>query len=435
MSYGKKYAVVGTGGRSGMYIQALTSTHKDDGQLVGMCDCNAGRLSMMHDWVKNQGLDIPIYTHDQFDRMIYEQKPDCVIVTTKDSAHDEYICRAMEFGCDAITEKPMTIDAGKCQHILDTQKGTGKKCIVTFNCRYSPLHTQIKELLMSGIIGKIVSIDFHWMLDTSHGADYFRRWHRNKANSGGLLVHKATHHFDLVNWWIESVPETVYATGKRSFYTPQTAKTFGLSNRSERCLDCPESSKCRFYLDMKSNEGMRRLYLDNEQYDGYIRDACVFSDKIDIEDTMNLTVRYQNKVTMSYSLNAFMPLEGYVITFNGMKGRLEHKYEETVNISNDDSLLGTLKKEGSWIRVYPHFEPAYQIEASIGVGGHGGGDERLLDDLFNPNPQDDKYMRAADYRAGAFSALTGIAANTSIATGKVVRISNLVEGLELPDYP
>ncbi|MHB1459158.1 MAG: Gfo/Idh/MocA family protein [Armatimonadota bacterium] len=435
MSERKRYALVGTGGRSGMYIQSLTSTHRDVGELVGLCDRNAGRLALMQDWVKGQGMDVAAYPHNQFDEMIREQKPDCVIVTTQDSAHDEYICHAMELGCDAITEKPMTIDAAKCQRILDTRRRTGKKCVVTFNCRYSPLHTQIKELLMSGIIGEIVSVDFHWMLDTSHGADYFRRWHRNKANSGGLLVHKATHHFDLVNWWIASVPETVYAIGKRRFYTPQSADEFRLCGRSERCLDCPESGKCRFYLDMKSNEGMRRLYLDNEQFDGYIRDACVFSDRIDIEDTMNLTVRYRNRITMSYSLNAFMPWEGYTITINGMKGRLEHKNEDTVNISNDETLPGALKKEGSWIHVYPHFEPAYQIETRIGVGGHGGGDERLLDDLFNPNPQEERFMRAADYRAGAYSALTGIAANTSIATGEVVSIDSLVHGLELPDYP
>lgn len=431
----KRYAVVGTGGRSGMYIQALASTHKDAGELVGLCDRNAGRLSLMQDWVKQQGMDVAAYLHGRFDEMIRERKPDCVIVTTQDSAHDEYICRAMELGCDAITEKPMTIDAEKCQRILDTRMRTGRKCVVTFNCRYSPLHTQIKELLMSGIIGEIVSVDFHWMLDTSHGADYFRRWHRNKANSGGLLVHKATHHFDLVNWWIASVPETVYAIGKRRFYTPQTAEELGLYGRSERCLDCPVGARCRFYLDMKSNEGMRRLYLDNEQFDGYIRDACVFSDRIDIEDAMNLTIRYRNQVTMSYSLNAFMPWEGYTITINGMKGRLEHKNEDTVNISNDGAIPGALKKEGSWIRIYPHDAPAYQIETELGIGGHGGGDERLLDDLFDPNPSEDRFIRAADYRAGAYSALTGIAANTSIATGEMVRIDSLVNGLELPDYP
>jgi predicted dehydrogenase len=77
---------------------------------------------------------------------------------------------------------------------------------VTFNYRYSPFRSQVKELLMSGEIGDVLSVDFHWLLNTVHGADYFRRWHSNKAISGGLMVHKATHHFDLVNWWLSDMP-------------------------------------------------------------------------------------------------------------------------------------------------------------------------------------------------------------------------------------
>jgi predicted dehydrogenase len=67
-------------------------------------------------------------------------------------------------------------------------------------------------------------VHFEWVLDTVHGADYFRRWHREKANSGGLLVHKASHHFDLVNWWIGDVPATVYARGALRFYDDDAAR-------------------------------------------------------------------------------------------------------------------------------------------------------------------------------------------------------------------
>ena len=130
---------------------------------------------------------------------------------------------AMELGCDVISEKPLTIDAASCQRILDTQRKTGMRCRVAFNYRYSSPRTQVKELLASGVIGEVHSVDFHWLLDTRHGADYFRRWHRNKANSGGLLVHKATHHFDLVNWWLDSVPEHVFASGHRRYYTGEQA--------------------------------------------------------------------------------------------------------------------------------------------------------------------------------------------------------------------
>ena len=126
----------------------------------------------------------------------------------------------------------------------------GRKCRVTFNYRYAAAGTQLKDLLMSGVIGEVRSVDFHWLLNTSHGADYFRRWHRQKANSGGLQVHKATHHFDLINWWLSSVPEQVYALGGRNFYTPHTAERMGLGNRAERCLGCPEPIHCPFYFDL-----------------------------------------------------------------------------------------------------------------------------------------------------------------------------------------
>src|SRR5699024_12523876 len=60
--------------------------------------------------------------------------------------------------------------------------------------------TALREIIAAAEIGEVVSVLFEWVLDTSHGADYFRRWHRDKANSGGLFVHKSSHHFDLVNW-------------------------------------------------------------------------------------------------------------------------------------------------------------------------------------------------------------------------------------------
>jgi predicted dehydrogenase len=358
-----------------------------------------------------------------------------VIVTTIDRFHHEYIIRTLEAGCDAISEKPMTIDDDKCRAILAAEQRTGRRVIVTFNMRFMPYVTRVKELLREGIVGRVLSVDLEWFLDTRHGADYFRRWHRNKENSGGLMVHKATHHFDLVNWWLSAVPSAVFATGRRAYYTPRTAERLGLSKRGERCLDCPEAANCPFVMDMRENEGLRTLYLENEGYDGYFRDRCVFSDKIDIEDVMNLTVSYDTGATMSYSLHAFMPWEGYVISFNGAKGRIELKCEETAHVIGDGSVPGALKLEGTWIKVYPHFAPAYQVDVWKGQGGHGGGDDPLLTDVFDPNPPTDKYLHAADQRSGAYSILTGIAANTSMQSGQPIRIADLVSGLEHPDYP
>ena len=249
------------------------------------------------------------------------------------------------------------------------------------------------------------------------------------------MVHKATHHFDLINWWLSSVPVSVMALGELKFYTPKQADRYGLTQRSERCLDCPEAGRCPFRLDIQSRDGLRTLYLENEGYDGYYRDRCVFSDQIDIEDSMQVLVAYRSGARMSYSLNAFMPWEGYVVTFNGSKGRLEHKCEETVYVSGDGSVPGALKEEGTTIKVYPHFEPAYSLPIWEAEGGHGGGDAPLLADVFNPTPPVDKYKRAADQRSGAYSILTGVAANRSMATGQMVRVDELVQGIGMPDYP
>jgi len=431
-----RIAIIGVGSRSQMYQDAIQKDYKHYCELVGLCDVNLGRLKLAQQRsVKNVGKQIPIFDATDSDRMIAKTKPDRVMVTTVDGFHHQYIIRAMELGCDVITEKPMTIDAEKCQAIIDSQKKTGKKCTVTFNYRYSPPRTQVKDLLISGVIGEILSVDFHWMLNTFHGADYFRRWHSQKKFSGGLMVHKATHHFDLVNWWLSAIPVSVYATGKREFYTPEMAKRLGLSSHHERCHTCPEKAKCGFELDLAADNNLKELYLDNEKYDGYFRDRCVFRPGIDIEDTMNVLVKYDNNVTLCYSVNAFNAWEGYYIVFNGTKGRIEHQIEEKIYISGTETIQGGIKEGGTFTRVIPLRGPAEDIEPWSGEGGHGGGDKVILDDLFLPEKREDKYLQAADQRSGAYSILTGVAANTCFRTGQPIKIADLVKNIGYPDYP
>jgi len=161
----------------------------------------------------------------------------------------------------------------------------------------------------------------------------------------------------------------------------------------------------------------------------------VFRPDIEIEDTMNVIVTYDNRVTLSYSLNAFNAWEGYVVIFNGTKGRLEHKVEEQISISGDGSVPGAIKGDGTYTRIFPLRRPAYELAVWKGEGGHGGGDAVMLDDLFLPEKRADKYLRTADQRGGAYSILTGIAANHSFVSGKAVQIADLVPGIPLPDYP
>jgi predicted dehydrogenase len=431
----RRYAIVGTGSRHELYQDAIEKTHAATAQLVGLCDSNAGRLEIARRRSASNGAPVPAgYLAADFGRMLAEQRPDVVVICTVDALHHDYIVRALEAGCDVITEKPMTTDADKCRRILDARRRTGRSCRVTFNYRYSPPRSQVKELLMAGEIGDVMSVDFHWLLNTHHGADYFRRWHAHKKNSGGLFVHKATHHFDLVNWWLGAVPVSVTATGKREFYTPETARRMGLSGPHERCLTCPEKNRCRFYMDVTESAHLKSLYLECEQYDGYFRDGCVWRPDIDIEDTMNALVTYDTGATLSYSLNAFNAWEGYMVAFNGTKGRIEHSVVESVYVNGTATVQGGIVPDGVKTRVIPIRGSAQEITPWEAEGDHGGGDRLMLEDIFAPDPSRDRYLRAADERAGACSILVGIAANQSLKTNAAVRITDLVPDLPRPDY-
>ncbi len=423
----KRYAIVGTGGRARSFYTAIARDHPDRAELVGLCDVNQTRMDYANRALA-QDFDlrpVPTYRFDRFDDMVRTERPDIVIVTCIDRAHHRYICRAMELGCDVITEKPMTVDAAKCQRILDTIKCTGRRVRVTFNYRYQPASTKVCELLRAGVIGRIHLAHFEWLLDTSHGADYFRRWHRDKRNSGGLMVHKATHHFDLVNWWLDSRPHTVFAFGDLRFYGRANAEERGLTDFYYRSTGSPAAREDPFALDLSASERLRGLYLDAEHEDGYLRDQSVFGDGISIEDTMTVLVRYASGAMMSYSLVAYAPWEGLRIALTGDQGRLE----VTVSHGSYVNAFGTIEEEGTQhfedILVLPLHGKPYRVEAERAAGGHGGADPVLMRDLFG-EPSQDPLGRAASHVDGAWSILTGIAANQAFATGRPVAVDDLV---------
>lgn len=423
-----RYALIGTGGRSRMFTQSILTTHKASSLLVALCDTNQTRMDYNNGLLqKRTGCKpIPTYLAADFDRMIREKKPHTIIVTTMDRTHHDYIIRAMELGCDVITEKPMTVDAQKCQAILDTVKRTGRKLRVTFNYRYAPVRTTVKDLLMKKVVGDVTSVHFEWLLDTTHGADYFRRWHRNKINSGGLMVHKSTHHFDLVNWWLDSTPETVFGFGALSFYGKVNAEKRGDYHPYVRATGNPAAKNDPFALNLKDGGDLEGLYYNAEKEDSYWRDQNVFGDGINIEDTMNVLVRYKNGAHLSYSLTAYAPWEGYRIAFNCTRGRIEVEHMEKSYI-NAGGGVGEAVSHSHRVTVLPQREKPYVVEPPPAVGGHGGGDEPLLEDIFGSGKKKDPYKRAAGHIDGAMSILTGIAANQSFATGLPVQVDSLVK--------
>lgn len=402
----KKYVIVGAGGRAKtMFARPLVTELKHCAELVGICDTNVHRAKVMSD---ECGGNIPVYAN--FDDMIAFCKPDAVIVTTPDGIHHEYIIRALDAGCDAITEKPMTIDAEKCRAIFAAEQRTGRKVTVTFNRRFIPYVARLKELLSSGTIGDILGVHLEWFLDRRHGADYFRRWHRRMENSGGLLIHKATHHFDMINWLIDDEPEQLFAYGDLRFYGPNREQ------RGKRCLTCAHKQTCELYFDITAGEFTKKMYFDGESFDGYVRDQCVFGDTVNIYDTMSVNVKYVRGTALSYSLTAYNPLEGWKASFIGSDGRIEAQ----------EYFSGPHRSERpDEIRVYDAKGGLETVQVPRAIGGHGGGDERLRRMIFARDTEDSLGQQAGSW-AGAMSLMIGAAANVSIVENKPVKIRELL---------
>ncbi|HEY5820130.1 MAG TPA: Gfo/Idh/MocA family oxidoreductase [Mesorhizobium sp.] len=401
----RRYALIGTGNRgTTMWGGELLEGWRQDVDLVAICDTNPLRAERARTMIKSNA---PIYT--SIEETLREASPDLVIVCTPDHSHDDIIIAALESGADVISEKPMTTTLEKIRRIREAERRTGKRVDVSFNYRYAPTAARLKSLLLDGAIGELTSVDFHWYLDNRHGADYFRRWHAYVKNSGSLWIHKATHHFDLLNWYISADPEAVGAFGE--------LRQYGRNGkfRGPRCADCVHARECDYFMDLGADPFLDTLYEDPSEVDGYFRDGCVYREDIDIYDTMTATIRYTNKVVASYSLNAFMPIEGHMIAFNGTRGRMEmRQFEQQPWQTPDHDEIVLVKSFGGSVE---------RIKVQHAPGGHYGGDNLMRNMIFRDG--DDRLGQRAGSRAGAMSVMTGLAALQSSQTGKLVGLEEL----------
>ncbi|PWH06253.1 dehydrogenase [Brachybacterium endophyticum] len=462
-----RYGLIGTGHRAQMYIDAITGPHADVAELVALFDTNPGR--MQHYREHHPALaDVPTRGPEHLEETIAELGIERMIITSMDRFHAEHIVRSLEAGADVIVEKPLTIDAPKAREIAEAAERTGRSVTVTFNYRYSPRNSALREVIADGRIGTPLSMVFEWVLDTAHGADYFRRWHRDKANSGGLFVHKASHHFDLASWWVDAYPQRVYARGGVRFYGAEAAARRGVTAPAERGThDGPHGP---FELDLRSDPRLKELYLDQEQHDGYRRDQDVFSAGVTTEDNLTAIVDYDSGLTLTYALTAHSPWEGYRVAVNGTEGRVELEVVERTAVLRDredgvaaDGETGDARGEavvdpsavrvadegdgarhaGERLVLQRHFEAAQEVEIPRGEGAHGGGDALMLAEVFrgrgagagdgagadlgvDDGTGGDPLGRAADWHDGLRAISIGVCGNASIETGRPIDVETFM---------
>lgn len=426
----RKYAAVGTGGRVPMFIDPLVDKYREHSELVGLCDPSEVRRTYhQRRLAREYGCgDVPVFA--DFDLMLREQKPDVVMVCTPDYLHHHYIIRALESGSDVISEKPITTDVPKCREILSAVERTGRRLRTAFNYRWMPGPSKVRELVAGGEIGTVRHVNFEYLLNTAHGADYFRRWHSQKEFSGGLLVHKATHHFDLINWWIDGIASQVFAIGDLVFYGRANAVARGQAGWTEygRYTGVPEAAEDPFRLLLDEDPAMRELYLRAEAETGYLRDQNVFRDGITIEDSMSLVIKYRTGAMVNYSLNAFCPYEGFRVTLTGDAGRLEYSETHATHIITGDKKVRVVEDDGSScvLRLQKLFSEPVIVPIAQADGDHGGADPLIQEQMFAPDPPPDPLCRSAGHEQGVASVMIGAAGNLSIATGLPVDLAQIL---------
>ncbi len=403
----KRYAIAGAGVRGLCFGQPMQRDFSDHAELVGVYDTNSLRVAAFC-----KMLTPPVADYTDFDRMVREARPDVLVVTTPDHTHAALVQMAFAQGLDVVLEKPMAIDEASVRRILVLEEEYDRRVRVTFNLRYASFLVHVKKVLAEADLGEIRMATLDWHLDKLHGPEYFRRWHRRLALSGGLLVHKSTHHFDLVNWLLEDEPSAVSAMGSLQVYGANGPF------RGTSCRTCDHTEVCPHYSNVEAWDEptatkMRQLYFNAEGEDGYIRDACVFDPEIDIYDTMTAMVRYRKGTQLSYSLCAYAAYEGYRLTLTGTKGRLEAGERfgglmmKAVDKSSQIQIIRGLKREDVTVE---------QVDVPVDRRDHGGGDHNLLRHLLVPGTAD-PLRQSAGSRDGAASCLIGICANNSIRQG------------------
>ena len=167
----RRVAIAGTGFR-GTYTwgRQLLAECGAWVELVGLCDTNRMRAVAAQ---REIGVAVPDFA--DVSEMVAAARPETVIVASRDDTHADVVIAALEGGADVLVEKPMGTTPEACGRILAAERRTGRRVDVAFNYRFAPTARRLKALLLEGAIGEVVSVDFHWYLDTEHGADYFRR--------------------------------------------------------------------------------------------------------------------------------------------------------------------------------------------------------------------------------------------------------------------
>ncbi len=380
-----KVVVVGFGDRGGAYTKYAID-HPDRLKVQAVVDPNPFRRQLAKE------------RFSLSEEMLFESVADCVkqgriadavINTTMDELHIETALPFLKLGYDMLLEKPVTNNKKDLLMLKSIADRYGCKLMICHVLRYTPFYLKIKEIVLSGEIGKIVEIESNEMVGVAHAsASYIRgKWNNREKCGSSMLLAKCCHDMDLLCWFNSgTAPVKVASYGGRRYFIPENAP----SGAGTRCLiDCKAEKECpysckkllldneyfnqytftclnRKYEDLTYEEKKRSLETDNPH------GRCIFKTDANIVDRQAVIVEFADGSVATHSMVSGVARPGRNIHIIGTKGEIQGFLEDNkfkVRTYNPQNCL--------------YFEREEEITNVVAGDGHSGGDSRIVNDFVN----------------------------------------------------
>lgn len=452
--------VIGAGNRGNYAYSRYALKHPEQMRIVGVAEPDARRREI---FVQQYNIPKENVFHSWEEILDRPQLSQAVIIATQDNMHTAPAIKAMQIGYDVLLEKPMANTLDECLEIVQQSQSTKGQLRICHVLRYTEFFSKVFEIIQSGRLGDIITIDHRENVSYYHMShSYVRGNWRNKKLSSPMILAKCCHDLDLLYWLVGKKPKQISSFGSLSYYTKENAP----EGAPDYCLDgCPAEKDCPFYapriyvdnipvLRIIKNGGYRSLSTAvwlAENYPGAIQalskvvpqfkklinwdewpanvittdltpkgkteaiqkgpyGRCVFKCDNDVVDHQVTILEFENQATATLTMHGHSHKEGRTLRIDGTKG----------------NLVGEFLHTGERLIFYDHLKGIEEVvlNKKMSLGGHGGGDEGLMRDFITTlsNGQSRDILTSAE--ASLQSHLMAFAAEKSRVTGKTIDMNS-----------
>jgi hypothetical protein len=339
---------------------------------------------------------------------------DAVLITTPDNLHYGPCMAALKAGYDVLLEKPISPSEKECRDILELSKKTGRIVAVCHVLRYAPYFVKLREIVQSGAIGELMSIQHLEPIEHIHMSHSYVRgnWHDRNATTPIILA-KSCHDLDILRWIVGKPCEQIVAMGSLKWFRKENAP----AGSTDRCMDgcaaegtCPYSAMKIYYrergrtyvFDLPEDKSLHGDHiLEKLRTTNYGR--CVYKMDNNQEDHYISSIQFQGGVTASFSMEAFTSYEGRRTRIMGSMGDIVGDME-TFTVTDFRTKKSTVYDNSSG-------------------DGHGGGEWKLVRDRLQAVSQKNPALLSSTIDASIESHIMGFMAEKSRKTGRVEKIS------------